>query len=213
MKAMIKFSLALFFLFVNVCLQGQEIRTLIGGDRVHASGGYGALTNKFTKIGGQYTNMSGVYGGWYINHRFTLGVAAAAVTNNLNVPDEFSVMPGEEMSYEYGQCGLLTEYVVGSNRAIHIGFQLFSGAGFTTQYQRHDWEDDHDHDFDDDEAHDTNWFVVTEPGVNIELNVFKWMRFCPGISYRAAFGSDAKGLKDKDLNGTSLNVSLKFGRF
>ena len=73
-------------------------------------------------------------------------------------------------------------------------------------------KEDDDYDFDD-ESHDTNWFVVTEPGINVEINVFKWMRLCPGISYRAAFGSEGMGLEDQDINGTSMNVSLKFGKF
>jgi len=141
-----------------------------------------------------------------------LGVAGAAVTNDIPVPDIYSVLPGEKMSFEYGQCGLITEYVIGSNRAIHVAFQLFSGAGFTTQYKRNEWKDD-EKDSKFDNAHNTDWFVVTEPGVNIEMNVFKWMRFCPGLSYRAAFGSNAPGLKDKDIDGITLNLSLKFGKF
>jgi len=212
MKTYLKFLLVLVIVLIHATSYAQEIQTLIGSNAVRSSGGYGALTNKFTKIGGGYTNMSGVYGGWYINHKFMLGIAGAAVTNNLPVPDQYSAVPGTKMSYEYGQCGLMTEYVLGSNKAVHIAFQLFSGAGFTTQYQRHNWNDDND-DFDARNAKDTNWFVVTEPGINVEVNVFKWMRFCPGISYRAAYGSDAEGLKDKDINGTSLNLSLKFGRF
>jgi hypothetical protein len=198
------------FMTVAFYTSGQEIRTLVGGNNLHASGGYGALTNKFTTIKGQSANMAGIYAGWYINHKFTLGVSGAAVTNNIEVPDTYSAVPGEKMSYEYGQCGLLTEYVIGSNHVFHIGIQLFGGAGFTTQYQRYNWENN---DFDEHNAHDTNWFVVTEPGVNVEVNVFKWMRFCSGVSYRSAFGSEGLGLKDKDINGTSLNVSLKFGKF
>jgi hypothetical protein len=212
MKTTLKFSLAISFCAIAFSSFGQEIRTLIGSNNVRASGGYGALTNKFTTIKGQNANMVGIYAGWYINHKFTLGVSGAAVTNNIEVPEAYSAIPGEKMSYEYGQCGLLTEYVIGSNRVFHIGIQLFSGAGFTTQYQRYNWDDEHDS-FDETNANDTNWFVVTEPGVNIEVNVFKWMRFCPGISYRAAFGSEGLGMKDKDINGTSLNLSLKFGKF
>jgi hypothetical protein len=191
---------------------GQEIRTLVGGNGLRASGGYGALTNKITVINGEYANMAGIYAGWYINHRFTIGVSGAALTNNIEVPDAYASLPGEKMSYGYGQFGLLTEYVIASHRVVHIGIQLFSGSGFTTQYQRHDWENE-DHDFDENSLHDTNWFTVIEPGVNVEVNVFKWMRFCPGVSYRGAFGSEGMGMGDKDISGTSFNLSLKFGKF
>ncbi|HTJ50799.1 MAG TPA: hypothetical protein VL443_15160 [Cyclobacteriaceae bacterium] len=190
---------------------GQEIKSLLGGGAVHTSGGYGALTNKFTRIGGHYANMGGIYGGWYVNHKFMIGVSGAAVTNDIPVPAQYSTVPFEKLSYEYGQCGMITEYVVGSNRAFHVGFQLFSGAGFTTQYNRYSKDDYHS--FNSDKGRDTNWFFVAEPGVNIEMNIFKWMRLCPGISYRKAYGSEGLGLKDKDIDGATYNVSLKFGKF
>jgi hypothetical protein len=214
MKTLIKVLAALFFIAGSAHTYGQEIQTLIGGNAIKSSGGYGALTNKFTRINGEYANLAGVYGGWYINHKFLLGVAGAAVTNNIPVPDKFNTIPGVKMSYEYAQFGLMTEYVLGSNRVIHVGFQLFSGAGLNTQYNRYDLDDDNDDDDFDDYRKNTDWFFIAEPGINVEINVFKWMRFCPGISYRAAVGDgESSGLKGSDINGATLNASLKFGKF
>lgn len=191
--------------------KAQEIQTVFrGGGHVT---GYGAISNKFTTIGGKYANLAEVYGGVYFNHRFLLGLGGAAVTNDIPVPPQYSAIPGVELSYEYGQCGLVTEYVIGSSKAIHAVFHLFSGAGFTVQYFRHNWDDDYDDYLDDHAGRDENWFFVAEPGVQLEVNLFRWMRFSPGVSYRAAFGSDAKGLSDNDLSDMSYNVTLKFGRF
>jgi hypothetical protein len=190
-----------------------HIKTLFNTSSKRSSGGYGAIGNKFTMINGQYANLVEVYGGWYINHHFLLGVGAAAATNNIPVPAQFSSVPGINMSYEYGQFGLMTEYVIGNDRAIHFAFQLFNGAGFTVQYQRHHWENGEDWDNRYDNHSDDNWFFVTEPGVKVEMNILKWMRFCPGISYRAAFGSSANGLSDSNISGASMNLTLKFGKF
>jgi hypothetical protein len=203
MKTNLKFFTALFVLFSTLSSYGQEIETLSGNH----SGGYGAKTSKFTKIGGKYAHMAGLYGGWYINHKFMIGAEAAFLTNDIKVPQQYSAYPGTNMNYGYGQFGLMTEYVTASSKVFHIGFQLFSGTGYTTQYERKNSHDEYKN------AKDTNWFLVTEPGVNVEINVLRWMRFCTGLSYRAAFGSDATGLKDNDINGTSLNLSLKFGKF
>lgn len=172
------------------------------------SGGYGALTNKFTTIGGKFANLSGIYGGWYINHTFMLGIGASAITNNLKVPAEYSVNPLHNMSYEYGQVGLMTEYVVNSGKPVHLVLNLFSGAGFTVQYMRYGLHGNYANDI-----HEENWFFVAEPGAQVEVNLFKWMRFSPGISYRASFGSDAKGLADKDISDFTYSATLKFGRF
>jgi len=191
--------------------QAQQIQTVFKSGR---SGGYGAISNKFTKIGDEYANMVEVYGGWYTNGRFLLGLGASAATNNIPVLPEHSVSPWKDMSYAYGQFGMVNEYVLGSDKALHAVFHLFTGAGFTAQYDRYGWDGD-DEDFDDmfDTGVDENWFFVLEPGVQLELNVVKWMRFSPGVSYRLAYGSDAAGLSDNDLSNISYNLTLKFGKF
>ena len=176
-----------------------------------SSGGYGAITNKFSNIGGDYANIVGVYGGWFVNHKFLLGVGAAATTNNIPVPTAYSVDPLRNMSYEYGQVGMVTEYVLGSNKTFHVAFNLFTGAGFTVQYERYGWNNN-DFNFDQNDS-DENWFFVAEPGVQLEVNLLKWMRFSPGVSYRAAFGSDAPGLSDSALSDITYSATLKFGKF
>jgi hypothetical protein len=87
-----------------------------------------------------------------------------------------------------------------------------NGPGVTAQYLRSDWQEDEWSD-DTDYPHDTNWFFVTEPGVKVEMNVFRWLRIAPGVSYRAAFGSKSEGLSDTRLSGTSLNITMKVGKF
>jgi hypothetical protein len=191
--------------------KAQEIQTLFRHSR--PSGAYGALSNKFTSINGQYANLAEIYGGWFINKKFMIGVGAAASTNNLQVPIEYSTDPLRNMSWQYGQFGLTTEYVFWSNKVVHVNVGLFSGAGFTVQYERK-WDDWDDDSFDSDDVdHDENFFFVMEPGVQVEVNVLRWMRFSPGVSYRRSFGSDGMGLKDSDISDWSYNLTLKFGKF
>jgi hypothetical protein len=190
----------------------QEIETVFHGSGNGISiGGYGALSNKFTKIRGEYANYVEAYGGVYLNHRVLIGIGGGATTNNLPVPLQYSTMPDAKLSYQYGQCGLVTEYVLASNRAVHLVAHLFTGAGFTLQYDRRDWSDERFDDLDD--HRDENWFVVAEPGIQVEINLFRWARLSPGISYRKAFGSEGRGLDDGDLSSISYNATLKFGVF
>jgi hypothetical protein len=192
---------------------GYRINTIFNNYGPRASGGYLAMTNKFTTINGDFANMVELYGGWYINHKVLLGLEMAATTNNIPVPYEHSTSPLISMSYEYGQAGLMTEYVVASDRAVHLSFQFFAGAGFTLQYPRYDWKDNDYWNNIDNIEHDENWFFVTEPGVKIEVNVFRWLRLCPGVSYRKAHNSQGRGLPDKSIDGTSVNMTVKIGRF
>lgn len=205
---------AILVLFLVWCgsAGAQDIETVFRGSNGVSIGGYGAMSNKFTKIRGEYANFVEVYGGVYLNHRFLLGIGGGATTNNLPVPERYSAIPGAKLSYEYGQCGLVTEYVIGSIRAVHLVAHLFTGAGFTLQYDRyHDWSDEYFDDFDD--HNDENWFVVAEPAIQVEINLFRWARLSPGISYRTTFGSEGLGLEDSDLSNISYNATLKFGRF
>jgi hypothetical protein len=206
-----KYSLVITILtlLVATSLHAQEIQTLFRGGHKSVNA-YGAISNKFTFIRGEYANMAEIYGGVFINHRLLLGISGAAVTNDIKVPQKFLTEPGRDLSYEYAQFGLITEYVFFSNRVVHFNVGLFSGAGMTVQYERnHDDWDEENPDFDNDE----NFFYVFEPNIQAEVNVFRWMRFSPGISWRKSFGSDGLGMSDGDITDMSYNVTLKFGKF
>jgi hypothetical protein len=190
----------------------QENQTIFKNTAVRYSGGYAAISNKFTTINGEFANMPGIYGGWFVNRKFMIGFGAAATSNYIPVPGIAQNFPANKMTYQYGQVGLMTEYVLASTKMMHFSFNLLTGTGFTLQYDRKE-TDDRDWDFDDHREEDPNFFFVMEPGVQVEFNVLKWMRFSPGVSYRKAFGSNGNGLSDGDLSNISYNLTLKFGAF
>lgn len=173
--------------------------------------GYGALTTKFTSIGSNAAIMEEIYGGIFINKKFFIGLSGSATTNYIEVPAEFSVSPNDRMSYLYGQVGVMNEYVIKSNKAVHATFTLFNGAGYTLQYDRPRYYEDNYPS--KNLPTDLNWFFVTEPGVQVEFNLLKWLRVSPGVSYRFAQGSGGKGLSDSKLSAASANLTLKIGKF
>ncbi|MGV3600782.1 MAG: hypothetical protein ACO1N1_06225 [Dyadobacter fermentans] len=211
-KIILSFTL-IFALAGLSSVSAQENQTIFQNRGIWRSGGYAAISNKFTTIDGQFANMPEIYGGWFINQRFLIGVAGAATTNFIRVPQIEQNFPARKMTYMYGQFGLMTEYVIASTRKVHFTANLMTGSGFTLQYDRRDlddwddWDDRYDHD------DDARFFFVMEPGVQVEFNVLKWMRFSPGVSYRKAFNAKGNGLSDSDLSNISYNVTLKFGRF
>lgn len=186
--------------------QEQPIQTIFKNGHV---GGYVALSNKFTRMAGEFANMPYVYGGVFINRRFLLGAGVAATTSYLPVPAVHSERPGARMSYGYAQGGLVTEWVMGSNRAAHLVFHLFTGAGYTMQYDRDFGDAGNTHQ----SVYDQNWFMVAEPGVQLELNLFRWMRLSPGISYRQTYDSQGRGLDDHALSHWTYSATLKLGKF
>ena len=107
----------------------DNIQTVFKGGTQSISG-YGAITNKFTYIGGEFANLVGAYGGVYINHQFMIGAGAAAMTNNLSVPLEYSTSPLRDMSYEYGQVGLIMEFAPCFQQGCSFGLQSLLGRRF-----------------------------------------------------------------------------------
>jgi hypothetical protein len=205
-----RFLITLLLLVVVVyAASAQEIQSVFKGAKT--TGGYGALANKFTTIQGQYANLCEVYGGVFLNRKWMLGLSFAGSTNNIEVPFEYSTNPLQPMTYQYSQGGLMLERVIGSNKTVHLVLNLFSGAGFTMQYNR-DYMYDYDYDYNS-PVHDENWFYVVEPGAQLEINLFRWMRLSPGISYRKTYGSSGQSLSDNDLSNWSYNATLKFGGF
>lgn len=211
MRQHFTFVALLMLIVSNKPLFAQEIQTLFKRSEIRKSGGYASIGNQFTTINGDFANMPSIYGGWFINRKFLLGLGMAATTNYIPVPLAHSQNPLRKMTYQYGQFGLMTEYVAASTHLIHLNFNLLTGAGFVLQYDRKSRDE---WDFGDDKDNtDPNCFFVMEPGVQVEFNLLKWMRFSPGVSYRRVFGSDARGLSDRSLSNVSYNLSLKFGKF
>ena len=62
---------------------------------------------------------------------------------------------------------------------------------------------------------DNSAAFVVEPGVNLEINLVKFLRFSAGISYRYIYGTkfDVVDITDEDLSNLSFNASFKFGFF
>jgi hypothetical protein len=205
------FAISFILFLASQTTRAQEIQSLFG--RAKTTGGYGAISNKFTSIGSEYANLCEVYGGVFLNRKWMLGLSFAGTTNDIRVPEQYSVSLLKPMTYQYAQSGVIIEHVVASNSTVHVVFNLFSGAGFTMQYDRSAMYDyNYQPDFYN-TPHDEDWFYVVEPGAQVEINLFRWMRLSPGISYRKTYGSEGLGLGDNALSNWSYNVTVKFGGF
>lgn len=195
---------------VALAASAQKNQTIFGSGQPKKSGAYGAIANKFTRINGSFANINEVYGGWFVNRSLLIGASISATSNRIDVPEVNKLWDGGRMTYQYGQVGLMTEYVIGSTKKVHFAVNLVTGAGFMLQYDRYDLRDWDDHYV---RNNNPSFFFVMEPGAQLELNLINWMRFSPGVSYRRTFGSDSKGLSDNDISGFAGNITFKFGRF
>jgi hypothetical protein len=183
---------------------GQE-ETLVGGQDIE-HGGYGALVVKSSKINNEFALLMGVRGGWIINHTFSLGLAGYGLVNNVHALVQG---PVGERFVNVGYGGLDLEFILDSDRLVHISFHSLIGAGGLGF--RRAWDEDwNEGPF---AAQHYNAFFIAEPAVNVDLNVTSWFRLSAGMSFRLISGVESSASSNHNLKGPSGMLTLRFGSF
>ncbi|MDA3953905.1 MAG: outer membrane beta-barrel protein [Bacteroidales bacterium] len=184
----------------------DDMTTIFTKENFRFTGGYLAPDFKVGDVHEDISMLVGIKLGFTFNDKFSIGLAGYNLVNNSN----FYAGP-ELASINMGYGGLSVEYSMFSNKIIHFTIPVVVGAGSITLYE----------DNDNDNLYNFNYFdeiesttaLVVEPGVNIEVNLFKILRVDLGASYRLVSGTDLVNLTDEHLTDLSFNATLKFGIF
>lgn len=189
----------------------DEMNTFFTKDNFKFTGGYIAPELKISNI---HEDMGLLFGGKFgftFNDNLTIGLAGYGLTTKSNfniqnpVMSSISLIP-VRIGMGYG--GLSMEYTIFSNKLVHFTIPVVVGAAGIYIY-----EDDGDFFHDNfDDIENTAAFVV-EPGINVELNLFKFFRVDLGASYRLIQCTGLMYLQDEDLSDLSVNATFKFGFF
>lgn len=209
MKKIIGLIIVMGFLSITYGQEGTrpEIRTLFGNDGETSHGGYGALTFSYTQIDGRDAFMTGFKGGWLIDHQFTFGLAGTGFINNMEFQN---IIEGNSVNLVGGYGGFLFEPIVWPFSPVHLAFPIIVGAGGISYVE---FDNNWGYQQQDPTVYDANAFFVFEPGVEIEMNVARFMRISIGGSYRLTSKLDLMNTDPYALQGFSANLSLKFGKF
>lgn len=194
----------------------DDIQTIFSDQNLKFSGGFIAPEIKYGPI---YDNNGFFVGGRMgaiFNDRFSVGLGGYGLTAKSSFYHDFDGAgpePIRNVRIGMGYGGLALEYAFFSKKAIHFTVPVLVGAGGFVFYEGTDdfWDEFNEYE-------STAAFFL-EPGVNLELNLFKHFRFNVGASYRLVQGTslDNNGLgavvSDADLSDFVFNASLKFGFF
>lgn len=153
-------------LLANPVLAQEDAKTLLSGKIEH--GGYGGPQVTLSGVNGEFSILTGIRGGWIINHTFVLGAGGYNLQNEVKADVE-----SRNLEMNYG--GLHFEYIVHSDRLIHYYFQSLIGTG-KVNYSGNEFVNNEDS--------ESDWFWVIQPAFYIELNIVKFFRTSVGISYR-----------------------------
>ncbi|WP_306642685.1 hypothetical protein [Sanyastnella coralliicola] len=198
---------------VETCIGNNgEMQTLFGGDR--SFGGFIGLGTKFTTLNDQGGMMLGGEINGVFGHSLNVGfVGYGLVTDvyGVNRDDD-----NQRLYYEMGYGGLNIEPVFFSRRAIHFSAPVVIGAGGIGESRQRfididEFDEDQDYDWPD--FYNSDFFLVVEPGLQLEINLLRAVRLYGGASYRFVTDVDLPNTDVDRLGGISANFGLRFGWF
>ena len=190
--------------------KNDDMQTVFNKENLKFTGGYLAPEIKVSNVHEDISMFLGGKLGFTFNEKFSIGMAGYGLVNNSNFPRLVSTNPDtyESTSIGFGYGGLNLEYTIFSNKVVHFTIPVVLGAGGVTLYEDNgNWMNNEWNEIENSAA-----FVV-EPGVTIELNLFKFFRVDLGASYRYVSGTELDYLTDEDLTDLSFNATFKFGFF
>ena len=206
------------FIMTTVCLaffskmQAQDTtHTLLKLSRPSYLGLYIAPEYQYGQLSGDFTSMGGSSVMLLVNKRFAIGG-----TMQRSLDAQFSPTNLSPLKAQTTFGGLKMEYTAKPNSAVHVSFPLVVGMGIvradsTLGYGRNSDFGERNGRFNT----QANRFVVVQPGIQLEGNLFRYAKIFAGANYRVAFQQEANNTKisSNALQGFSANVGLKLGIF
>jgi len=184
----------------------QEIRTIFGDHP--GNGGYGAISLGYTQVDGRNGVMMGGRGVWIIGHGLGMGLGGYGFVND----PEFNVTDNLYYSLAGGYGGFIFEPILLGRWPVHVSLPVLLGAGGValTSYSEDIYNqlEPYDTYFEESSA-----FLVAEPGVELEMNLVRFIRLSFFGSYRFTTDLVMQNTNPRALKGWSTGVTIKIGSF
>lgn len=187
-------------------------KTLLGS-KDKSVRGYLGVNEKGVILNNQIGLMSGGELSLVFGHRLNIAFFGYGKTNR--VQSDYVDAGGFRHYYELGMGGMKLERVFFTNSAVHFTVPVSLGVGGMTlnRYALTDYEYYSNSNHWENSLYDFDTFVFIEPGLNLELNLFKHLRLDAGIGYLFTDEISLAGTNNRPLNNLTGNVSLKLGWF
>ena len=182
--------------------------TVFTKDNIKFTGSYIALEFKMSDVRDDIGIFAGGKMGFSFNNKFSLGIAAYGLIYNSDftvlAPDMWSDLTQQLASIKFIYGGLLLEYTFFSNKIVHFNIPVVIGVGKASLKGE-------DHIFLE-RIEKSSAFVI-EPGLELEVNLFKLLKVDLGVSYRNVSNTSLQYIDEEDLVGLSYNLTFRFEFF
>ncbi len=186
----------------------EQMSTLFGGARGQIDyGGWAGINFGYNQVDGKDTYKIGARGGVLINHRFTIGLAGNGFFSDREYEN---IIPDHTVRIAGGYGGLFMEATLFPFFPVHLSIPVIIGAGGVS-YTSNRWTDG-DYYWDRDK-YDSDAYFLLEPGLEVELNLIRFMRLAVGGTYRFTSDLDMVNTSSGMLRGLNWHFTLKFGSF
>lgn len=188
-----------------------EMKTLINANLGLKS--WGVSLSPFTQFGqpGRQTGLSALF---HVNNTWAIGITGMG---SMRMRDRY--MYDEKPEQRFG--GLHLEYTPKANALIHVSFPLVVGVISQEKWEpiflplpvndplQSGWPEPISHDHLGRRNENFDKSIGIQPGINLEVNLFKYAKLFGGVNYRFAFGKNS----NSDIQGVSGQFGFKFGVF
>lgn len=182
------------------------IQTLTGPGR--SVGFYFGFHSEYSQINGYDAFGAGATLAMVANHGLAFGFTGKGFFS-----EPYETIQAVHTSYSYsgGYGGFLIEPILFPKFPVHVSFPILLGAGGIARSILINYE--YPYEYTEFYIEDAEAFLIAEPGVEIELNVTRWMRLGLGASYRFTTAIEPTTYDNNPLNGFTGGFSMKFGKF
>jgi hypothetical protein len=200
-----KFQLLILLFAVAFNLQAQTVeepKTIFGNKKMH----FGYFVNpsfQLGKIAGPTAVMPGIGAGVILNNKISLGLTYKYILTE-NTPDKET---DNRLYLDQKYMGIKGEYSVLPNKVFHLNFPLEVGVGETEMDVKDSYENSRN------TLTNDAWFAYLEPGVALEVNVWRYIKVNVTGSYRFISDVTFRNLSEKDFSGLNFSTGLKIGIF
>ncbi len=195
----------------------EEMNTLLKAPKLGSLGVYLVPEYQYGNMAGQFTSMGGVSLMVLFNQKLGVGFTAYGNSGNY-VPKDLNLPEGLGLRSHFS--GARIEYTLNPNKKIHFSFPMLIGRGQASidslsKGHRYGYGSSYHNQPHSDEIS----YLVIQPGVNLEFNVFRFMKVFGGASYRIVTNSHTHSSTTNmveppmlgDMQGLSLNAGIKLG--
>ena len=185
-------------LFCTLQVSGQsKIKTHLFKDKSTPLSFIINPTYQYSQVAQQFCGIPGIRAGVIFNNKFLIGGVYNMTIGDIALP---ASKGAGKLQMKWG--GIHFEYTLWPLQVVHLTIPLSAGIGQMKITES---------------ANETLTgspnFYIAEPGLMIEINVWKYAKLGFGGSYRYTANVSYNSLTTNELNGFSAVVSVKFGIF